>query len=1116
MKIILTILAGAIMLPAFSSSRSGLANDVGIMNAVYAPSKAKMPKRIFTPEIIKNLKAGRLNDAKHFFSYINSSQSRKLTTVPDVQWNKIISDKAPLTMLYSKGRCPFCGKAFDGVETDILKNPLQGKTKCCGHDVFAQESEMPAGYNAIPNFTLKIPHLDGKTVNYRFYIPEGSRKNKCNWFSSEGEIAWTNLIQVLYEVIPALEGRVLLNNDKKAAHTLAVIFARLADVYPGWPYYNPRKPVGIATCADLIPGSGIEDYLLPEVWTKVLEKRRKNFVMFSDWDTKGYSKLPYAWGYGTDGNLKPAGNLAEAWDLICRMPETEKVSQGKYGSSKKLDELIRNKVIDAESLLFSYKKPTLINMMAPYINNGLKVAIVAQDKNFFNKINAIYDGFIFNHHFEDGVSTEGSFNYSAMMGFYLGSPWIYKNYLGIDFRNKYSAAKRIWELGDYPIKTLYNVESMHGDEHAAFFASRHHAPPAKPDYSKHEKSRNFPFYGVTCLRSGKPGARLEAILDYQNQIMHAHNGRMNLQLFFEGINLLPDVGYCKGNANMAQSPWKSMKTGLKPAMKPENLAHTLEGHCTGAIDGSQWDKWTFVPRGYVGTADSFVQYLDVDGKFTYSSHPHKVSAFERKLVTVTFRNGRSCLVDIFRMRGGKRHDMFWHVSGKRVNSNVGSKVGGAGNVYDWYVANCDPSPTWRRNDEYIYKRYFNWKHPSYRQETRQLKNPQVTNPGEQFWTTEWYIDPENYMPKTLARDFYSAWRKVLHPVKLRMWGIGTGNSARNSLISAKGQWASNIMKNKYNGNVVGLKDGFDYLFFNRQAGKPGLDTTFVHVLEPFLPNQKATLKNVKLIQSNRSGILLKLESNTGENIRIGTVFENVDFRAPGISFNGQLAAWSDKGDVTLYGGSYLKAKGISLETAPSWKVELHNVVGDITGQPRESALIVKSSRPLPVGNILSGMTVFVKHQTSPAHVSSYEIEKVSTAGKDLYRIDLKHKPPFIQNKFYVTKYDKRNPGVFKVNMRIFTGVERPNGLNRRVRFPKSGFESSVKHHLVNGYAGWWTRTITLKDKPAKGKIKVGDPVIIYSVGKGDTVEVPSLFCKKGNGVYSTGKEYKFSAGKKLR
>ena len=937
MKKISAIMTGLVILSVAIIKAADLPDDKAIMKSIYAPVKTSMPQRIFTPEFKKMLKAGKLKDAKSFFSYKNPASGERWLTIPDKKWLEIIPERAPITMRYVGGKCPFCGKRFGGVETNICKNPFVGKTRCCQHAVYARPKDMPSRYTAKPNYSLKIPHLDGKTIKYSFYVPQNSKKNKKTWFSNAGETRWANLHTVIYTVIPELEARVLFWDDSQAARSLAVIFFRLAQVYPGWPYYNPRKPIGFATCADLLEGSGIEDYLLPEVWDNELKKRQKKFNILSEWNTKGYSKLLYAWGYQTDGNLVPGGKLAEAWDLIYTTPAVQKYSLKKYGNSNKLDSLVRNNIFKEESLFFAPKKPTLINMMMPLIKGGLKIAIVAKDKNLFEKIYRLYDGFIFNHYFEDGVTTEGSFNYCAMMGFYLNNPWIYKNVLGVDFRQKYPVAARIEKQGNYPIKTLYNVESTHGDEHTAFFASRHHDPPTKINYKEHEKSQFFPFGGVACLRSGDAGSRLEAILDFQNQIMHAHRGRLNLQLFYEGINLLPDIGYCKGPANLKRYPFNKMKTNMQPEKaEVRTISHALEGHCTGAIDGNQWDKWTFVLNGYLGNPDSFVQYINIDGKYTYLKHPAKVSNFERRLVTVKFSNGRSCLVDIFRMKGGKRHDLFWHVPGKQIKKNTGTKVAGAKNVYDWYKSNCTPPPKWRLEDEYIYKRYYNWKYPEYRTETEKLKNPVVTSPGNDFWSMEWEINPADYMPKNLGRQFYEPWKKLLHPVRLKIWGTADGSPARERLLNAKGQWASNIMTSKAHGKLVAFKNGFDYLFFNRQGKANGLESNFVHILEPFNPTQNPTMKNVKIIKSNSDGLLLELEALDGEKVYIGTTFGNKDFKTPQATFKAQLAAWSTHNEIVLYDGDHLQTNRLKLQTAPSWQGSLKNVVGDITGKPRKA------------------------------------------------------------------------------------------------------------------------------------------------------------------------------------
>jgi len=97
-------------------------------------------------------------------------------------------------------------------------------------------------------------------------------------------------------------------------------------------------------------------------------------------------------------------------------------------------------------------------------------------------------------------------------------------------------------------------------------------------------------------------------------------------------------------------------------------------------------------------------------------------------------------------------------------------------------------------------------------------------------------------------------------------------------------------------------------------------------------------------------------------------------------------------------------------------------------------------------------------------------------------------------------------------MRPFAGIQRPHGLGRRVRFPRSGFETQVAEHRAQGYAGWWARWLRLRQRLDDKQIEVGDPMIIYSIAPGDTVVIPSHFACRGTiagdrttlDVFSTG------------
>ena len=222
------------------------------------------------------------------------------------------------------------------------------------------------------------------------------------------------------------------------------------------------------------------------------------------------------------------------------------------------------------------------------------------------------------------------------------------------------------------------------------------------------------------------------------------------------------------------------------------------------------------------------------------------------------------------------------------------------------------------------------------------------------------------------------------------------------------------------------------------------------------------------------------------------------------------AAFPETASFALFDGSWLEAGELRVETAPTARLELVRVVGDLTGQPQESALVVRSERALPLGDLLAGQTVNVEHPTGGAHTSAYETEKVSPFEDDLYRIDLRYHPPFIRRKLTVTSVgtfvsvhdghpavrledvppaNRGRPGPVEVRdpklitqrvvppaepgdlylgitHKLHDGVARPNTLGRRLWFPRTGFRTTtINSQQVGGYAGWWSVGLVPAERP---------------------------------------------------
>ena len=204
----------------------------------------------------------------------------------------------------------------------------------------------------------------------------------------------------------------------------------------------------------------------------------------------------------------------------------------------------------------------------------------------------------------------------------------------------------------------------------------------------------------------------------------------------------------------------------------------------------------------------------------------------------------------------------------------------------------------------------------------------------------------------------------------------------------------------------------------------------------------------------------------------------VDFANP--QGQPELTVRSSAGAALSYGANAVNGK-------------LTGIAGDLTGEPEKSELTVDFGAEVAAEALAPGRYLQVHHATSADHVSIYRIAETESLGGGSYRIVLADHPPFIQQRFRITSFDRR---FVRFDMRTFAGVERPFGIGRKVRFLKNNWESTVTGHRVEGYAGWWSRQYTLADPIPEG-VALEDPVICYTIGLGDKVTLPDLNLNTG-------------------
>jgi hypothetical protein len=1078
-----------------------------------------MPPKLFTPGLAQDLE--RFPQLTRLFASLRgqAANASKWTAIPDDQWKRIIREVSPWTV-NPRGLpivCPFCGqRRFTRVtvaENDFLSHPLRYPTPCCGETIYGDPVEMPPDYKAKPNRDIVVPQLDGTDRTYPFFAYEADG-GKEKLFLPEGEV-WNANLGFLYKaVLPDLMAAVYANKDEKAAVTLCLILDRIAEVYPALPLLETHADQGFAC------GKDGKSYLTRDEYRSA--KRPNPYGTPFYWrNGLNWNKLGPAGGGWQDYVMAAIGNLAEAYALIEEVPAVREYSLKTYGDEAAALARIRERLLKEAAYMMAAVSDTRGNTVISWVYGAIRLGIVLQDPYFFNQALAKFEKTVSNGYYADGLSEQAAFNYAAMMRGFVAGTELVKYFGKFDLDQRYPFLRAIRETTDYPVITLHGVESMHSDQHGRFmttaatpggWAERVGIPGNPPLYEKHEKSLNFPEYGLTCLRSGGPGERLEAIVDYQNTVGHKHAGYFNLQLFFEGVNLLPDIGYATGVADISAAPFNGLKYPFELLPPPQGdftmrgwtwgYSNLPETHCTAAVDsaGGRRGGPVAFERFFGGqepeSPASSLQFLEGRGPDVFNPADLRggpatgpVERFSRQLTTLALPNGKSVLVDIFRIRGGRRHDLFWHVPAPAPVSTFGPGKPQAGNFAQYREARAfDP-----------------------REKTSsaasQLTSLNVS-PLPPAWQATWAIDPHAYGPVTTAgKAAYEklGWKDALPKVNLRLWSGVQGTPADGEIIQGKMPWPSRAPE--FSGEldkVIAFKDGFDVLVESRLGAAPGLESAFLHVLEPHKASGAPSLAEVTFPAvsggSSKRGVVVRLvpAGTSSAALFFGSSLDAGTVAAGEFAMKGRAGMIAPEAlQANLYDGSEIRAGSMSLRVAPTWVCTLNAVVGDLSGHLQGSALIVSSPLPLPVDATLVGQTITVNHRISPNHRSGYVIHKVSKLASGDYRLDLRGTPPLVHNKFVTVDRDQADPRMFKTDTYMFKGQGARSLMAGRVAlFPRTGFASPIQAALPDpnqsAPSDAHADRIVFTTAPTAEQVAVGDGFVVFSIQPGDELMIPSF------------------------
>ena len=154
-------------------------------------------------------------------------------------------------------------------------------------------------------------------------------------------------------------------------------------------------------------------------------------------------------------------------------------------------------------------------------------------------------------------------------------------------------------------------------------------------------SANLNGYGLAAFRSGRGTSRRAAWLYYGRNGGHGHRDRLNVGLYYRGMDVLPDLGY----PEYANSRWPKRAGWTKNTIS----------HNTVMVNQRQ-QKTNWVGHGELWATSQGVGVIEVRSPEVYP----EVRDYRRTLAMVDVSETESYLVDVFRVDGGEDHVLSFH------------------------------------------------------------------------------------------------------------------------------------------------------------------------------------------------------------------------------------------------------------------------------------------------------------------------------------------------------------------------------------------------------------------------------------------------------------------------
>ncbi|MFW6599812.1 heparinase II/III domain-containing protein [Propionibacteriaceae bacterium Y2011] len=154
-------------------------------------------------------------------------------------------------------------------------------------------------------------------------------------------------------------------------------------------------------------------------------------------------------------------------------------------------------------------------------------------------------------------------------------------------------------------------------------------------------SMNLSGFGMALLRDGADDAARGFSVYYGRTIGHAHRDALNLEMWSNGVDVMPDQGYPEFADN---------------SIRRHEWTDNTVAHNTVVVDSSP-QLQQYAPGRPLAWADAEnVKFVDVDASSAYE----QTGTYRRTTAMIRIDADRAYLVDVFRVVGGDRHDYSFH------------------------------------------------------------------------------------------------------------------------------------------------------------------------------------------------------------------------------------------------------------------------------------------------------------------------------------------------------------------------------------------------------------------------------------------------------------------------